>query len=128
DAGWNSLERYEPGRTHLLHYTDMDTQPWVSTRNPLGHLWVECLRRALDAGFISREELAREVAAGHVRPSLVAEVAGGGLDRSQAQRLDAGFRAPYKSIRSGHAMPWTSWRAMARAGLQRLMRALPRRH
>lgn len=30
---WNSLECYEPGKTNLIHYTDMPTQPWVSANN-----------------------------------------------------------------------------------------------
>jgi hypothetical protein len=126
DPGWNSLETYAPGRTHLLHYTDMDTQPWVSLNNPLAHLWVECLRRAIAAGFITEEELAREIAAGHVRPSLVAELKQPDARKGELHRLDAGFVAPYRSIRSGKASPWMSWRSMlsfyARRVLQRLDR------
>lgn len=127
DPAWNSLESYSPGVTRLLHYTDMDTQPWVSTANPNGRLWTECLRRAIAAGFIEPGELAREVALGHVRPSLVPETQGASLARAEATRLDAGFRAPYKSIRAGSARPWTSWRALAKAGAQRLGRFLRRR-
>lgn len=126
DPAWNSLETHAPGITRLLHYTDMDTQPWVSTANPNGHLWVGCLRRAVSAGFITSEDLHREVSAGHVRPSLLQEVLGAPPSRAEAARLDAGFRAPYKSIRSGHARPWTSWRALARAAAQRLLRILRR--
>lgn len=37
---WNSLEHYEDGKTALLHYTDMPTQPWVSCDNKWGHLWI----------------------------------------------------------------------------------------
>jgi hypothetical protein len=126
DPGWNSLEAYAPGRTHLLHYTDMDTQPWVSLKNPLAHLWVECLRRAIAAGFITEEELAREIAAGHVRPSLMAQLKQPTARNGELHRLDAGFVAPYRSIRSGKASPWMSWRSMlsfyARRGLQRLDR------
>lgn len=126
DPGWNSLEKYEPGRTLLLHYTDMDTQPWVSLNNPLAHLWVECLRRAIGAGFITEEELAREIAAGHVRPSLMEELKRPGARKGELRRFDVGFVAPYRSIRSGKARPWLSLRSMlafyARRGLQRLNR------
>lgn len=124
DPGWNSLENYQPGQTRLLHYTDMDTQPWVSLNNPLAPLWVDCLRRAIGAGFITEEELAREIAAGHVRPSLMEEVKTPGARKGELRGLDRGFVAPYKSIRSGKARPWLSWRARlvfyARRGLQRL--------
>lgn len=74
---WNSLEHYTPAKTCLVHYTDMNTQPWVSLDNPNGELWVSCLRRALDSGFITRAELQREIDSGHVRPSLLAEAFAG---------------------------------------------------
>ena len=99
---WNSMERYAEGRTALLHYTDMHRQPWVSCANPLGHLWVASLRQAMSAGAITRQEVARHVAAGHVRPSLLAQLDRGlddgmllpGADRRQ----DGGFRAPFRSL------------------------------
>ena len=123
-ASWNSLERHEPGVTHLLHYTDMNTQPWVSMRNPLGGLWLDCLRRAVAAGFIAREEVVREVAAGHVRPSLLAQLDEPATPAAKLRALDADFVAPYKSIRSGKTRPWLTWRsavgAYGRRSLQRL--------
>ncbi len=127
DPGWNSLEKYEPGQTRLLHYTDMDTQPWVSLNNPLRHLWVACLRRAINASFITQEELTREIAAGHVRPSLLKELNQPEVRKSELRKIDAGFVAPYRSIRSAKARPWTSMRSMlsfyVRRGLQRLTRS-----
>ena len=121
---WNRLERHEPGLTRLLHYTDMHTQPWVSLDNPLRHLWVACLRRAIDKGAISLADLRREVTAGHVRPSLLGEVERGEENEALLRALDRGFQAPYKSIRSGKASPYTSWwsamSAYGRRSLQRL--------
>lgn len=126
DAGWNSLEKFEPGRTRLLHYTDMDTQPWVSLNNPLSYLWVDCLRRAIGVGFITEDDLAREIATGHVRPSLMEEVKSPEVRKGDLRPFDGGFVAPYRSIRSGKARPWLSLRSMlafyARRGLQRLRR------
>ena len=69
-AEWNSLERVEPGRTGLVHYTDMRTQPWVSSRNANGDLWVSYLRDALDEGFIQWQEVEEAVRQGYARPSL----------------------------------------------------------
>jgi hypothetical protein len=71
---WNSLEEYVPGKTRLLHYTDMKTQPWVSRRNPNGDLWVEALRDAIREGFVSTDEVRQAVSDGYVRPSLLAEL------------------------------------------------------
>jgi len=120
---WNALECFDPERTCLLHYTDMNTQPWISTVNPLGHLWVACLRRALATGFISRTELEREITAGHVRPTLQYQL-DVGIDSTlelpaAVRRLDRGFVAPYRRLRSGHTRPWTSTHTALFAWLRR---------
>lgn len=111
-AAWNSLERHEEGKTALLHYTDMNIQPWAAIGNPLGHLWVACLRRAITSGFISQADLQREVEAGHVRPSLKAQL-DAGIDScvrlpSGLLTLDRDYVAPYKRLSSGRGSPWTS--------------------
>jgi hypothetical protein len=67
---WNTPERYEPGRTRLIHYTDMPTQPWVSNRNRNARLWYDCLREAIRENFISKDFLYREVEQGHLSPEL----------------------------------------------------------
>ncbi len=99
---WNSLERYEEGRTGLLHYTDMDRQPWVATTNPLGYLWARGLFAAVDAGAVTREEVAEHVAKGWVRPSLVAQldqrVEEPAMLPTTALALDRGYAAPYETM------------------------------
>jgi hypothetical protein len=101
-SSWNSLEFYEPGKTSLLHYTDMNTQPWISIYNPLGYLWISCLRRAMLKGFIKRSELLREIELGHVRPSLISQIDLGVDDVSNLKKsqidLDKNFVAPYKML------------------------------
>jgi hypothetical protein len=111
-AEWNSLERYEPGKTCLLHYTNMKRQPWVDCSNPLAHLWVAGLRQAMSDGFISREELQAEVDKGHVRPSLLEQIDSGfnfPLQLTKQQRhLDYGFIAPYRKLQIGRSSQWVS--------------------
>ena len=111
---WNSLEQYESDTTALLHYTNMHTQPWVSLDNPLGPIWVGFLWRALETGFISQKELKREVAAGHVRPSLQIEAERGMepmVDLSDSLReVDRDFVPPYQQLHLGQAETWTSIR------------------
>lgn len=128
-AAWNSLERYEPGVTCLVHYTDMNTQPWVSLANPLGSLWLQCLRRAMSAGVLSADDLAREIAQGHVRPSLLPQALGHDLPMAQLRAMDRTFQAPYRSIRSGSSSPWIGWRAgvlaAARGGWRRVRELAP---
>ncbi|MFD0666747.1 hypothetical protein ACT80S_03425 [Ramlibacter sp. MAHUQ-53] len=120
DPVWNSLEAWSPGRTALLHYTDMPRQPWVSCANPLGRLWVGALREALAAGAVTREEVAREVALGHVRPSLLAQLEAGPEDPlllpAAARAADRGFRPPCRALPPHRASPWSGraqWLAAA---------------
>lgn len=68
---WNSLERYEPGKTKLIHYTVVPTQPWKNDENPLGDLWMEAFREAVADGAIDRELVRRSVKAGHVKATLL---------------------------------------------------------
>jgi hypothetical protein len=70
---WNSLEHFDSG-TCLIHYTDMGTQPWVSTGNPNGHLWFAEVRRMLADGSLQWERLQQEVDLGFFRPSLLREL------------------------------------------------------
>jgi lipopolysaccharide biosynthesis glycosyltransferase len=54
---WNHLDRYRKGRTKLLHYTKVRTQPWRWGRHRFGALWYEALERALRAGMVPQEWL-----------------------------------------------------------------------
>jgi hypothetical protein len=67
---WNSLELYEPGRTSLIHYTDMQRQPWISDINPNGHHWYRTCAEAIERGFIDTDELSKAVELGHVSPEI----------------------------------------------------------
>jgi hypothetical protein len=101
-ANWNSLEHYEAGRTGLLHYTDMDTQPWTYRRNRWGRLWNRELLMAVKDGFISTDEVREHVERGWVRPSLLQQV----LRADETPPLlpgigwwqDRGFVPPYKRL------------------------------
>ena len=70
---WNSLEHFD-GQTRLLHYTDMDTQPWVSPENRNGPLWLNEVRLMVQKGALTLEQLRGEIELGYFRPSLLAEL------------------------------------------------------
>ena len=70
---WNSLEHFDP-ETRLIHYTDMDTQPWVSAVNRNGPHWMDEVRLMLDTGALTPTELKTEIDLGYFRPSLLAEL------------------------------------------------------
>jgi hypothetical protein len=67
---WNHLEHYEPGKTKLLHYTVVPTQPWKNDKNPLKTLWEPEFREARAAGVVHAEEALRLARRGHIKPSL----------------------------------------------------------
>jgi hypothetical protein len=124
---WNSLERYEAGETALLHYTDMNTQPWVSTANPLGYLWVGALLEAIALGQIDRALVDDHLDRGYLRPSLRHQLDHGLADPLLLPRpikaLDHGFQAPFTQLPRHGASPWANpglWaRAMVREAYHR---------
>jgi hypothetical protein len=117
DPTWNSLERYEAGKTSLLHYTDMTRQPWISRDNPLGFLWVRELIAAVGEGFIGRDLVEAHVREGHLRPSLLYQLDQRVEDTAKlpasATTLDARFVPPYKKMgpHAGGARPGLVQRA-----------------
>jgi len=69
DPGWNARdEEFEPGESHLLHYTTLHTQPWrpfperfVYQKGSYTQLWHDLEREAIENGFefFSREAPSR---------------------------------------------------------------------
>jgi hypothetical protein len=99
---WNSLDTYEAGKTALLHFTALHSQPWTETRNPLAKIWVEALHRAVDDGAVDLALIQAEVAAGNVRPSLLHQIQSGVFDPARLPadvlRRDRDFVAPYRKL------------------------------
>ncbi len=97
---WNSLEHYEEGRTHLLHYTDMIRQPWLFRNNALGHIWVRELVEAIEQGFLPIQEVKEHLRKGNMRPSLVYQIKHKHYDVKKlpvnARRMDRFFVPPHE--------------------------------
>jgi lipopolysaccharide biosynthesis glycosyltransferase len=68
---WNSLEKYEPGKTALLHYTNMAIQPWRKWGHPLTSLWIGELAEAIKQGKIGLRIVEEEVRSRHVVPQVL---------------------------------------------------------
>lgn len=119
DPAWNSLERYHPEQTCLLHYTDMNTQPWLSCNNPLGYLWIRDLFEAIDRKFLSASDIADHVRRGFVRPSLVYQVEHRIEDSfvlpRRARQMDQGFVPPFSAGPLRQSSPWLQPSAFLRA-------------
>ena len=67
---WNHLEHYEPGKTKLLHYTVVPTQPWKNDKNALKEVWEPEFNEARAAGVVHPQEALRLARRGHIKPSL----------------------------------------------------------
>ena len=70
---WNHLETYEPGKTKLLHYTVVPTQPWKNDKNPLRDVWMKDFEEAREAGIVTQEEIQLLVRKGHIKPALASK-------------------------------------------------------
>lgn len=70
---WNRLESWVKDRTAVLHYTQMNVQPWTSRHNPLAYRWFSALRDAVAAGAVRPEEIEEEARLGHVGRWVVEE-------------------------------------------------------
>jgi len=67
---WNHLEHYEPGKTKLVHYTVVPTQPWKNDKNALRTLWEPEFEEARAAGVVHRDEAWRHARRGYIKPAL----------------------------------------------------------
>lgn len=74
---WNAMDRPGPmdvAGGKILHYTNMDTQPWLRRGHVNGALWSSELLATIAAGKITRDDVLQEIKAGHIRPSLALTV------------------------------------------------------
>lgn len=125
-AEWNSLEVFQPGRTANCHFTDMGTQPWLSTYNPNAAVWCEALFAACEESPVTLSALETSLDKGWVRPSLKWQ-----LDHSKpdpwrmprsVRQLDRDWLPPHIQIRKSpepRAFQAFKWRAAS--SLRRLM-------
>lgn len=94
---WNCLE-YLDDKTALIHYTDMDAQPWLRDGNPNAGIWYTYLWRfAKRSG--GRALIEREIAQRHVRPALNAIIKNGpsiSMTSSVARLHDLLFVPPHR--------------------------------
>jgi len=69
---WNCLEWFEEGRSCLVHFTVVPTQPWKNDRNEhLGEVWTNAYKEAVAAGAVPMELIQELVDGKHIKPSLL---------------------------------------------------------
>lgn len=98
---WNSLEHFVEGRTKLIHFTNVPTQPWKTNSNPLDSIWMHYFREALQAGAIPVDEVERGLEQGWLKVEL-------------ASALDAYSRKRAEKPRAPSAIPEPAWSRLGR--------------
>lgn len=71
-AEWNSVERFEGGRTKAVNFNVAAAKPWRSDTNPLCPLWEEAFREAVADGIVSDELIASGIQKRFFKPGLAA--------------------------------------------------------
>lgn len=64
DGAWNSFDARDE-HTHLVHFTNLRTQPWRVTGHPLASLWLAGFGAARQAGLIRERDIRRALSLGH---------------------------------------------------------------
>lgn len=66
---WNAFDFYD-ATTRLIHYTDLDRQPWKFRYHAYGDIWFQYFNEARQAGLITEEDIAASIAKGYVRADI----------------------------------------------------------
>ncbi|MGA7952695.1 MAG: glycosyltransferase [Gloeobacterales cyanobacterium] len=69
-AQWNSFD-YWDNTTNLIHYTELDTQPWKYRDHPYGELWFEYFHEAMEAGYLSQDDVSLSIRRAYVRRDIL---------------------------------------------------------
>ena len=68
---WNCLEWYEAGRSQLVHFTVVPTQPWSYQGHHLNDLWEGVYKEAVAAGAVPFELIEELTAKKYIKPTLL---------------------------------------------------------
>lgn len=90
---WNDLEYFDQN-TKLLHFTDMDKQPWISKSNPLRQIWLNELQEAVENNFIKIQEVVAASEKGDISPDVLDYV----LNGNKKTTLSSFFYAPPHTV------------------------------
>ncbi len=69
---FNDLDRYDPHRTKIIHYTDLPNQPWKRTGHRHEHVFRRALRSAYLAGAIDLDTVEADIRSGHIHEQMTA--------------------------------------------------------
>ena len=70
DPMWNVFDRWDD-QTKLIHYTNLETQPWKYPNHPYGELWFKYFEEALAEGIVTSQDLELSMIRSYVRRDLL---------------------------------------------------------
>lgn len=70
DPRWNHYNTVRED-TQLVHFSHVREQPWKRPKHPFAAFWKQWLADTLAAGALSRSDVLKAVARGHVHPSFL---------------------------------------------------------
>ena len=70
DPAWNVFDQFD-NQTKLIHYTNLDTQPWKYPNHPYGELWFSYFNEALAAGTVTANDIELSMIRAYVRRDLL---------------------------------------------------------
>lgn len=94
DWRWNSLEHYDQD-TKLIHFTDMDKQPWIDNRNKNAKVWIKELKANIARGWIKKAEIELQIKDNILRPGILVDLE----SKSVFSKIDDFFYLPPHTIR-----------------------------
>ncbi len=70
DPAWNVFDQWD-NQTKLIHYTNLDTQPWKYPNHPYGELWFSYFNEALAEGYVTAKDIELSMIRAYVRRDLL---------------------------------------------------------
>ena len=67
---FNDLDHHVPGRTKIIHYTDLPNQPWKKPGDRYEDVFRTALREAYEAGVVQLETVQAVIANGYIHTSV----------------------------------------------------------
>lgn len=70
DLQWNVFDYFDE-QTKLIHYTNLNTQPWKYPDHPYGELWFTYFAEARKAGYITEQDIELSLLRSYVRRDIL---------------------------------------------------------
>lgn len=70
DPAWNEFDRWDD-KTKLIHYTNLDMQPWKYPNHPYGELWFNYFNEARAEGYVTPRDIELSMMRAYVRQDLL---------------------------------------------------------